>query len=54
MQNKQRKAMFAADVVNQLPRRSDGYALGRDDHQIVTVREIHRLEKWIKTLLFAE
>src|SRR5262249_54177568 len=54
MQHKQRKTMAAADVIDQLPRRGDGYALGRDDHEVKTVGEVHRLEQRIEAFLFAK
>ena len=46
--------MAAADVVDQLSRRGDGYALGRDDHQVIAVGEVHRFEQRIEPLLSAE
>src|SRR5262245_26957642 len=54
MQHKQRKAMAAANVVDQLPRGGDRYPLGRDDHQVKTVGEVHRLEQWVEAFLFAK
>src|SRR5262245_34547111 len=43
--------MAAADVVDQLPRRGDGYALVRDDHQVIAIGEIHRSEQRAESLL---
>ena len=54
VQHEQRKVIVAADVVDQLPRRGDGYALGRDDHQVITIGEVHRLEQRIESFLLAE
>ena len=46
--------MVTADVVDQLPRRGDGYTFGRDDHQVIAVGKVHRLEQWVEPFLFAE
>jgi hypothetical protein len=53
MQHKQRQVMIAADAVDQQPRRGDGYALVRDDHEVEPVDEVHRLEQRIEAFLLA-
>ena len=54
MQCEERNVMAAADVVDQLPRRGDRYTLGRDDHQVIAIGEVHRLEQWVESFFFAE
>ena len=54
VQHEQRQVVIAADGVDQPPRRSDGHALGRDDHQVIAVGEVHRLEQRAEPFLFAE
>ena len=54
MQREQRQAVIAADGVDQPPRRGDRHALGRDDHQVIAVGEVHRLEQRAEPFLFAE
>jgi hypothetical protein len=54
VQREQRQVVIAADAVDQPPRRSDRHALGRDDHQVIAVGEVHRLEQRTEPLLFAE
>src|SRR5262245_49441425 len=46
--------MVPADVVDQLPRRGDGYTLGRNDHEVVAIGEIHLPEQRIETFLLAK
>ena len=54
VQHEQRQVVVAADVVDQPPRRGDGHALGRDDHQVIAVGEVHRLEQRVEPFLLAE
>src|SRR6476660_6229232 len=54
MQREERNVLVAADVVDQLPRRGDRYTHGRDDHQVIAIREGHRLEQRVESFFFAE
>src|SRR5262249_59313069 len=43
VQHEQRKIVVTADLIDEEPCGGDGYALGRKDHDVVTVGQIHLL-----------
>src|SRR6516165_2980892 len=51
MQDEQRDIVFAADLIDESPTRYDRLPLVRNDHQVVSVGEIHRLEQRVEPLL---
>jgi hypothetical protein len=54
VQREQRQVELAADGVDQLSRRDDAHAFARNDHEVVSVGEVDRLEQRGEALFFAK